>query len=126
MISYLLRIAFFIICMFARREMPGISQKQNAGVAERQTRWFQVPVLRDVWVQIPSPAPKKGASSRCSFFAGRRLNPPPRQPKVINICFVYAEEKFIVLLQQISLVLSARDKVNLSSRYCHTLRTLGL
>ena len=28
-------------------------------MAERQTRWFQVPVLRDVWVQIPSSAPNK-------------------------------------------------------------------
>ena len=36
-------------------------RKLNAGVAERQTRWFQVPVLRDVWVQIPSPAPKRKA-----------------------------------------------------------------
>ena len=35
------------------------SKKQNAGVAERQTRWFQVPVKRFVWVQIPSPAPTK-------------------------------------------------------------------
>ncbi len=34
-------------------------RKLHAGVAERQTRWFQVPVLRDVWVQIPSPAPRK-------------------------------------------------------------------
>ena len=30
-----------------------------ADVAERQTRWFQVPVLQDVWVQIPSSAPNK-------------------------------------------------------------------
>ena len=63
--------------------MPGISQKQNAGVAEqaisskkqnagvaeRQTRWFQVPVLRDVWVQIPSPAPnEEGISLRYALF----------------------------------------------------------
>ena len=30
-----------------------------ADVAERQTRWFQVPVKRFVWVQIPSSAPTK-------------------------------------------------------------------
>ncbi len=28
-------------------------------MAERQTRWFQVPVSRDVWVQIPSSAPTR-------------------------------------------------------------------
>ncbi len=45
-------------------------RKLNAGVAERQTRWFQVPVLRDVWVQIPSPAPsKKVESLGLCFFA---------------------------------------------------------
>ena len=39
-------------------EMRSISAKsKNADVAERQTRWFQVPVSRDVWVQIPSSAP---------------------------------------------------------------------
>ena len=59
--------------------MPGISQKQNAGVAEqaisskkqnagvaeRQTRWFQVPVSRDVWVQIPSSAPCEDTPTFC-------------------------------------------------------------
>ena len=34
-----------------------------ADVAERQTRWFQVPVKRFVWVQIPSSAPSKYNSS---------------------------------------------------------------
>ena len=58
-------------------------RKLNAGVAERQTRWFQVPVLRDVWVQIPSPAPSKkgrvlGALLFCfikavGFEIGRKL-----------------------------------------------------
>ena len=48
--------------LFLRNELDfypnrGIIGRHNAGVAERQTRWFQVPVLRDVWVQIPSPAP---------------------------------------------------------------------
>ena len=28
-----------------------------------QTRWFQVPVLRDVWVQIPSSAPNKTSTA---------------------------------------------------------------
>ena len=48
---------------------------QYADVAERQTRWFQVPVLRDVWVQIPSPAPEKdsGLDTILSLF---QLNPP--------------------------------------------------
>ena len=32
---------------------------KNADVAERQTRWFQVPVKRFVWVQIPSSAPDR-------------------------------------------------------------------
>ena len=48
--------------LFLRNELDfypnrGIIGKHNADVAERQTRWFQVPVLRDVWVQIPSSAP---------------------------------------------------------------------
>ena len=49
--------------------------KFNADVAERQTRWFQVPVLRDVWVQIPSSAPEKdsGLDTLLSLF---QLNPP--------------------------------------------------
>ena len=54
--------------LFLRNELDfypnrGIIGKHNADVAERQTRWFQVPVLRDVWVQIPSSAPKKD----CNF-----------------------------------------------------------
>ena len=36
-----------------------IENAQKADVAERQTRWFQVPVKRFVWVQIPSSAPTK-------------------------------------------------------------------
>ena len=43
--------------------------KNHADVAERQTRWFQVPVLRDVWVQIPSSAPTKEVQPYgCAFF----------------------------------------------------------
>ena len=42
-----------------------------ADVAERQTRWFQVPVSRDVWVQIPSSAPKqKQTLAVCFLFWG--------------------------------------------------------
>ena len=37
---------------------PGASlSPASAGVVERQTRWFKVPVLRSVRVQIPPPAP---------------------------------------------------------------------
>ena len=50
---------------------------KNAGVAERQTRWFQVPVKRFVWVQIPSPAPEKSTrlstKTMCAFF--NEINP---------------------------------------------------
>ena len=44
------------------------NRSQYADVAERQTRWFQVPVLRDVWVQIPSSAPKRKADPRGLLF----------------------------------------------------------
>ena len=57
-----------------------------ADVAERQTRWFQVPVKRFVWVQIPSSAPNKMAESLwlCRFaFVVRmtRVQTPPREEK---------------------------------------------
>ena len=39
-----------------------------------QTRWFQVPVKRFMWVQVPSSAPKNPRSSERGFFyPSRRL-----------------------------------------------------
>ena len=48
---------------------------QYADVAERQTRWFQVPVLRDVWVQIPSSAPVTEIFSRSFLFCAEQDMP---------------------------------------------------
>ena len=54
-------------------------------MAERQTRWFQVPVLRDVWVQIPSSAPKNTAEkdtfSAVFFYPSHRLGISSRRSR---------------------------------------------
>ena len=68
--------------LFLRNELDfytnrGIIGKRNADVAERQTRWFQVPVLRDVWVQIPSSAPKiRNVHSGIPYFSFLRKRAP--------------------------------------------------
>ena len=66
--------------LFLRNELDfypnrGLIGKHNADVAERQTRWFQVPVKQFMWVQVPSSAPEKdsGLDTILSLF---QLNPP--------------------------------------------------
>ena len=70
--------------VYARRNID-VAFENNiyAGVAERQTRWFQVPVLRDVWVQIPSPAPRSSPRQGAALFFGAEQD---RQITVMAIC----------------------------------------